>query len=355
MDKNINLPMPIKENLPIKKLRKNDRLKENVKRIGKILLYTGVAISGLTLLNVGGAIAISVGSGIYMFSGLNALKNIVFKKEKGSMFVTRKSLKGEISLWQDSSNIKEARKMKGFNQYEKGALMGLQMLVGLQNYKQQYEDENVATEDAKDGEGKVYSPILKTITHGINIKTIEALEKLGYLQIEKKEEKQKSMLMIEKLGFGQYKEFKSALLAIIQQDKEKINEIRKPMYEIAFKLTDKPLNFDEIYKTYQKLLPTKGKNPIRKPIRRIGIILETLKNRNIDVTYNELGILSIQYDAPESFAKRVERINNSMSEEQKFRNNQKVKMTYEQQQEQQILPDKEKAVLYQQEEGEEVK
>lgn len=169
-------------------------------------------------------------------------------------------MKGEIYLAQDSTNIKAFQKLKGLLPQEKAAVMGLELFVGLQNYQQQFKDTNKNMEPARESESNVYSQVFTTCTHGVNIKTIEALEKLGYLQIESKKTKRKSNLIFEKLGFKQYKEVKD----------------------------------------------TKGNNPTRKPIKRVGSLLEILKNRNIDIETDEVGRKRINSKAERSFAKRVQ-------------------------------------------------
>ena len=83
----------------------------------------------------------TIGTGMYVISGVNAGKQIIYKKhDKNSMFVTRTDMKGETKLSQDITEFRAFNKMKGFEPQEKGALMGLEMLVGLQNYKQQFSD-----------------------------------------------------------------------------------------------------------------------------------------------------------------------------------------------------------------------
>ena len=38
--------------------------------------------------------------------------------------------------------LKSFNKINGFEPHEKGAVMGLEMLVGLERYKQQFKDQN---------------------------------------------------------------------------------------------------------------------------------------------------------------------------------------------------------------------
>ena len=307
MDKVSNLPVEVKNNLPMEQKRNNKRRIEGVKRIGKIILNAGIAGTGLALMStVGGPVAATIGTGMWFIGGINAGQNIILKKQKDSMFTTTKNMKGEIYLAQDSTNIKAFQKLKGLLPQEKAAVMGLELFVGLQNYQQQFEDTNKKMETARESENNVYSQVFTTCTHGVNIKTIEALEKLGYLQIESKEPKRKSNLIFEKLGFKQYQEVKETLLAQMSFDKEKMKEHQKQVYEIKFKITDKPLDLDEVYKQYLEVKDTKGINLQRKPIKRIGILLDILKNRNFDIETDELGRKRINSKAERPFAKRIQ-------------------------------------------------
>lgn len=321
MDKTNNLPILANNKMPIERKRNIKRIKQNAKRMGKIALNAGIAVAGLGISAIGGPVTATIGTGMYVISGVNAGKQIIYKKhDKNSMFVTRTDMKGETKLSQDITEFRAFNKMKGFEPQEKGALMGLEMLVGLQNYKQQFSDQNKRKEISVDGENNVYTPVFKTKTHGINIKTIEALEKLGYIQIEQKEPTNKSLLILEKLQFKQYEDVRKALNAKITSDKETINKYEKQMYEVKFRLTDKPLNLEELYKQYSEVKTERG----NAPLKRIGIILEALKDKKIDVKTDNLGINKIEYDSQESLAKRVIREMESKNSNKKFRESQHV-------------------------------
>jgi hypothetical protein len=233
----------------------------------------------------------------------------MFKKvSKNSMFVQSKNSNGEIKISQSVKDFKSFQKMNGFNAYEKGAMMGLELLIELQSIKQRFGDKGAITEQARDGENNVYPQVYTTTTHGVNVDTIEALEKLGYLQIERKEPQNKSSLFFEKLGFGQYKEAKEALFS-------KDNSKKVQMYELALRITDKPIDFDEIYKAYLQLKGTREKNEKTSSIKRLGIIIEALRKQNIDIVKNEIGETIIDYNAQESFANRMKREQTNSSAE----------------------------------------
>lgn len=288
-----NLPIEIKNNQLAVNKRINKRKIEGIKKVGRIALNLGITGASIVIgTGVGvGTIGTIAAIGIAYKTCRNATFEIVYKKiSKDSMFLLRKNRKGEIEITQDLGDPSIFKKLKGCNEVEKGAIMGTELLVHLQNIKQKYQDEEIESESSKDGNNNVYPQIYTTTTHGINIKTLEALEQLGYVQIERKEQSKKSNLFLEKLMF-----------------REGLKKDKVQMYNIALKVTDKTLDVEEIYKTYNELKNDKGKNPIRKPIKRIGIILEALKNKNIDIEKNDIGELIINYKAQESFAERMKK------------------------------------------------
>lgn len=352
MDKTSNLPVEVKNNLPIEQKRTNKRRIEGAKRVGKIMLNAGMAGAGLALMStISGPVAATIGTGMWFIGGINAGQNILLKKQKDSMFATMRNIKGEIYLAQDSTNLRAFQKLKGLFPEEKAAVMGLELFVGLQNYQQQFKDTNKKAEPARESENNVYSQVFSTCTHGVNIKTMEALEKLGYLQIESKEPKRKSNLIFEKLGFKQYKEVKETLLAQMSFDKEKIKEHQKQVYEIKFKITDKPFDLDEIYKQYLEVKDTKGINPQRKPIRRIGILLDILKNRNIDIETDEVGRKRINSKAERPFSKRIQDELVNENNRKSFRESLQVEQTSIQQENEQQFETREQVNAYKEEQS----
>ena len=290
------LPIQLKQNQLAINKRETKRKIEGVKRIGKIVLSLGVGFSGLVVSAIGGPVTTIAGLGVAVATISNAEIDMLYKKiSKNSMFVQRRQANGEIKISQSIKDFKSFQKMKGFNSYEKGAMMGLELLVELQAIKQQFEDRGI--EKTKDGEKNLYPQVFCTTTHGVNIDTIEALETLGYLQIERKEPKRKSKLFIEKLGFGEYK----SAIESLKSNKE------VQMYEIALKVTDKSIDFDEIYREYTQLKGNREKTEKNSAIKRVGIILEGLRKQNIDIVKNDIGEIVIDYNAEESFAKRIKR------------------------------------------------
>lgn len=307
------LPMIIPEKkIAIK--RQKQRNIEGIKRVGKVVGSFGLAALGVGALGLGGPIAV-VGAGAYVIAGTNAIKNIIFKSAgKNSMFVTKRKLNGELEIDQDSTKLKQAQKIKALQPQEKAAMMGLGMLVSLRNIQQMYEDKDIQTEPAQNGENNVYPQVFSTVTHGDNIKTLEALEKLGYIQIDRKEFKKKSTFAWERLGFGEYKSAQKAFLAQFNPEERKGYE--HDFYDMAIQITDKKLNVDELAQRYVNVDQIdKSDRQERKALKTIGLIFKALKNSNIDVSMNELGEAQIKYDSEEPLLKRVQRENLDKCEE----------------------------------------
>jgi len=307
------LPMIIPEKkMAIK--RQKQRNIEGIKRVGKVVGSFGLAALGVGALGLGGPIAV-VGAGAYVIAGTNAIKNIIFKSAgKNSMFVTKRKLNGELEIDQDSTKLKQAQKIKALQPQEKAAMMGLGMLISLRNIQQMYEDKDIQTEPAQNGENNVYPQVFSTVTHGDNIKTLEALEKLGYIQIDRKEFKKKSTFAWERLGFGEYKSAQKAFLAQFNPEERKGYE--HDFYDMAIQITDKKLNVDELAQRYVNVDQIdKSDRQERKALKTIGLIFKALKNSNIDVSMNELGEAQIKYDSEEPLLKRVQRENLDKCEE----------------------------------------
>lgn len=307
------LPMIIPEKkMAIK--RQKQRNIEGIKRVGKVVGSFGLAALGVGALGLGGPIAV-VGAGAYVIAGTNAIKNIIFKSAgKNSMFVTKRKLNGELEIDQDSIKLKQAQKIKALQPQEKAAMMGLGMLVSLKNIQQMYEDKDIQTEPAQNGENNVYPQVFSTVTHGDNIKTLEALEKLGYIQINRKEFKKKSTFAWERLGVGEYKSAQKAFLAQFNPEERKGYE--HDFYDMAIQITDKKLNVDELAQRYVNVDQIdKSDRQERKALKTIGLIFKALKNSKIDISMNELGEAQIKYDSEEPLLKRVQRENLDKCEE----------------------------------------
>lgn len=319
---NDKLPMVVKENKLINSEKNNKRLVANIKKNSIALLK--VVIGGTILINpeilsiilesgaIQGAI---IGSSVAQFivpaitpvavgiAGANFFKGFVDiaaeKKSKNSMFGVVKIKKLKIGQYPSIKGIQEMKKLN--SKSEKASLMGIDIITMMQGFQQEYRDIGKMI-PSKDGKQMVYPQIFETDTHGVNVRMIETLEKMGYIEILQKEKKGKSILFLERLGFGEHQAAREALISKIKGK----NEGARQVYHLEVRLTDKELNLEKMYKEYLENNDTKGKNTHRSS-NLIAKMLEDLKDQNIDIRTNELGEQELVYDATTSLAKRVEK------------------------------------------------
>lgn len=319
---NDKLPMVVKENKLINNEKNNKRLVANIKK--KSIALLKVVIGGTILINPeilsiilesGASQGAIIGSSVAQFivpaitpvavgiAGANFLKGFVDiaaeKKSKNSMFGVVKTKKLKIGQYPSIKGIQEMKKLN--SKSEKASLMGIDIITMMQGFQQEYRDIGKMI-PSKDGKQMVYPQIFETDTHGVNVRMIETLEKMGYIEILQKEKKGKSILFLERLGFGEHQAAREALISKIKGK----NEGARQVYHLEVRLTDKELNLEKMYKEYLENNDTKGKNTHRNS-NLIAKMLEDLKDQNIDIRTNELGEQELVYDATTSLAKRVEK------------------------------------------------
>lgn len=263
---NDKLPMVVKENKLINSEKNNKRLVANIKK--KSIALLKVVIGGTILINpeilsiilesgaIQGAI---IGSSVAQFivpaitpvavgiAGANFLKGFVDiaaeKKSKNSMFGVVKTKKLKIGQYPSIKGIQEMKKLN--SKSEKASLMGIDIITMMQGFQQEYRDIGKMI-PSKDGKQMVYPQIFETDTHGVNVRMIETLEKMGYIEILQKEKKGKSILFLERLGFGEHQATREALISKIKGK----NEGARQVYHLEVRLTDKELNLEKMYKEY---------------------------------------------------------------------------------------------------------
>lgn len=319
---NDKLPMVVKENKLINSEKNNKRLVANIKK--KSIALLKVVIGGTILINPeilsiilesGASQGAIIGSSVAQFivpaitpvavgiAGANFLKGFVDiaaeKKSKNSMFGVVKTKKLKIGQYPSIKGIQEMKKLN--SKSEKASLMGIDIITMMQGFQQEYRDIGKMI-PSKDGKQMVYPQIFETDTHGVNVRMIETLEKMGYIEILQKEKKGKSILFLERLGFGEHQAAREALISKIKGK----NEGARQVYHLEVRLTDKELNLEKMYKEYLENNDTKVKNTHRNS-NLIAKMLEDLKDQNIDIRTNELGEQELVYDATTSLAKRVEK------------------------------------------------
>lgn len=121
-----SLPTVKKDNLKMQINKKMPQIKENMSRITKIL--------GMGTLSVASLIG-SVFNPLFVIpfavTGANAIDNVIHRKQKDIMFITRKNIKNkELEIYQDPTRIDLMNKIKELNPAEKAGVMVLQTLVG---------------------------------------------------------------------------------------------------------------------------------------------------------------------------------------------------------------------------------
>lgn len=312
-----NLPISVDNNKSLAEKRKEKRDFEQIKRSAKAAISAGLATVGFFAIWFGAGIppiALAGGAALCGF-GTNAVIKKWYKSAgKDSMFVLAKNLKGELEIGQNSLGFKKAQKIKALQPQEKAAMMGLGMIVSLKNIQQMYEDEEVETQPSKDGRSNVYPQVFSTVTHGDNIKTLEALETLGYIQINRKDFEKKSTFAYERFGFGEKESAKKAFFAQFNPDERKLYE--HDFFNIAVQITDKKINVDELVQRYINVNQIDKSNiKERKALKTVGLIFKALKNSKIDVKVDELGESQIVYDSDRSLLTRVQEESTDKCEE----------------------------------------
>lgn len=257
-----------------------------------------------------------------MGSGFRAIYNIHYKLEPSLMFVSRKK-DGEIQISQDI-RLNLAKNMNGYNVSEKAGMMALQTLVGFSRYKENLKNSHY--ELGKNGE-RIYLQKISIVTHGVNLKTLKMLEDLGYIKIDSMEDKFKQtlvekalgmekrglrkLLILEKIGFRNYKDLKTIFKAGTTRDKATLESMRKTFQKVTFRLTDKKIDFEELYKKFSDLSKIEDKKE-RLALKRLSIIFDNkqgvLTTKNIDIGKDNFGRDVIKYNTQESFGKRVGRM-----------------------------------------------
>lgn len=119
-----------------------------------------------------------------------------------------------MKIYQDAVRPDLFSKLKGLDTREKLGFLQLQALVGMTKF------------DSVDKKGRPIT--LETDSHGIVRKTFQALSELGYLQNYEEKYVKDSLLIIEKLAFGN--------IGI----GEKIQ-----MYNMRFQKADKKIDFED--------------------------------------------------------------------------------------------------------------
>ena len=258
--KNINLPVVPKNNLPYRITKAKPRIIEILKKIGKVAEYSAIGVAGLGITTLGGPIASIIGLGGLTVGTVRAYQHLAYRNQKDLAFSLKYSpLKNETKISQDAFRLDLISQMRNMNRREKAAYMALQMIEGFRRQKKElYGKETI---EGKNG-SRIYDKKFSTITHSLNLRSFTELEELGYIQIEKREfamqrtltgnKPKKSLLIMPKLGFGELGAVGDIVKNIFKGDKDALESKKKQMEYIQFRLTDKPIDFEELYEIYKK-------------------------------------------------------------------------------------------------------
>ena len=288
-------------------------------------IIRGLKVAGGVGLWLGGAVCtfspilpLQVAGWSLVVAGGIGLTNGILKNEPSLMFMTSKK-KGVIEI-QENMIRALSSDMKGYTAYEKGGMMVLQTLVGFSRWKENLKGSSFEVDE---NGNKIYDQKISTTTHGINIKTLSALEKLGYIKIDSVDDKtrgalgsliglpaskRKSLLIAEKIGFKNWPDLKKIFKAKISGDKETLDSMRKDMKQVNFRLTDKEINFEELYNRCANLKEVTSKEE-KLALMRLGIVFDNVKgilaNKNIDIEKDMFGRDIIKYGEKYSFSDRI--------------------------------------------------
>lgn len=303
--KEANLPVKVKSKAILADYPIIGKTIDSLKRGTAILGSTAAMLVGLGITAAPIPGAVIVGYGVFGAALTRFTQNVTLKTEPTLLFGSKKQ-GDEIGIYQDLFDFGTSSRMIGYDNIEKMAMMGLQTLVGFSRYKQNLKDTPFEVDE--NGQ-KIYSQKFATLTHGINLENLKALEILGYIKIDsmtsqfepksldekiaaltkKKDEPKRSYLLMEKIGFGNWSGARDAVKAMLfGNEKEKENN-SKEMQKISFRLTDKPIDFEEIKRfkdpKYRKTLPPE----MAKAATKICIVARVMEKRKLSVEKDAFG------------------------------------------------------------------
>lgn len=343
-----NLPVEVKSKALLSNYPNVGKTLDSLRRAGAIVgsavtMFLGLGVASMPVLPV--TIA---GYGVFAAGLARFTRNATLKTEPTLLFGSQKQ-GDEIGIYQDLLNLGTSSRMIGYDDLEKMSMMGLQTLVGFSRYKQNL--KNSKEFEIDENGNKIYSQKFATLTHGINLENIKALEQLGYIKIDsmssqfepksldekiaaltqKKGEPKRSYLIAEKIGFGNWKGARDSVKAMLFGDAKEKERNSKEMQKVTFRLTDKPIDFDEIAlfakPGYRKTLPPETE----KAARKMGMIAKFMKKRQLVIEQDAFGRDRIKYPSRLENAKINRSRKEKIQENAKQRAQDKAKEKFEEQ------------------------
>ena len=179
-----NKNLPVQSKVP----KMSPKAYDNLVKFGKSL-GLGVGAIGLLVAGAGASVLLPIAGNVVGTAGMlagvwQAVRSIVTATnnlEPSLMFCSKK-MGDELTISQDT-RLNLASKMKGYKIADMGGMMQLQALVGFSRYKENFRQGNAPYTVDENGT-KIYDQKISTVTHSINLKTLDALETLGYINSE---------------------------------------------------------------------------------------------------------------------------------------------------------------------------
>ena len=310
-----------------------------IRRAGKLLGATAVGITGLGVIALGSGPVVALGAAVSLGGIARLAQNAHMKTEPTLLFGTKRLNSGALGIFQDPLNMNLMTRMVGYNNNEKMNMMGVQTLVGLARCKSVLANSKYELDE---NGNKIYNQKFSTVTHGINLSSIEYLEKLGYIKLDsieadfkpdsidewvtsrKKDENGeiKSNLIVEQLGFGNLSGIKRIAKSAVTGEKDK-NDKKYVMKKATFRLTDKPIDFDELVKYATPSERAKLPKEQRAAAGWFGKMLKSVEKKNVEIVKDATGRPILKYPSRMENLKLIKR---NFQEKQEQKNFDKAKM-----------------------------
>ena len=310
-----------------------------IRRAGKLLGATAVGITGLGVIALGSGPVVALGAAVSLGGIARLAQNAHMKTEPTLLFGTKRLNSGALGIFQDPLNMNLMTRMVGYNNNEKMNMMGVQTLVGLARCKSVLANSKYELDE---NGNKIYNQKFSTVTHGINLSSIEYLEKLGYIKLDsieadfkpdsidewvtsrKKDENGeiKSNLIVEQLGFGNLSGIKRIAKSAVTGEKDK-NDKKYVMKKATFRLTDKPIDFDELVNYATPSERAKLPKEQRAAAGWFGKMLKSVEKKNVEIVKDATGRPILKYPSRMENLKLIKR---NFQEKQEQKNFDKAKM-----------------------------
>lgn len=308
--KESNLPIEVKN----KGLLQNTTVIKGIdatRRIGKIAGATAVGFVGVSAMALGSGPVMLAGAAVSLASLARFAQNIHMKTEPTLLFGTKRLKSGALGIFQDPLNMNLMTRMLGYQNNEKMNMMGVQTLVGLARQKSILENSKYELDE---NGNKVYNQKFSTVTHGINLSSIEYLENLGYIKIDsiesdftpdtldewlvsrKKDENGeiKSNLIVEELGFGNVSGLKRGAKKMFTRNNDQ-NDKKYVMKKATFRLTDKPIDFEELVQYATPSERAKLPKEQRAAAGWFGKMIKSIEKKNVEIVKDATGRPILKY------------------------------------------------------------